>query len=128
MDTWISFWLDMLPSMLIVSSMLDSISNSGPRTDDVLFNEDFSLALRLKPKIASKSTCEALSSGTTLGPTIRPDLRCMYKIECRVGIKIRLTSVQLSQAKSAVLVKSVNAAPSNAVPVNAAPVNVAPAI
>ena len=36
--------------MLIVSSVLDSYSNNGPSTDDVLFNEDFSLAVDLSPE------------------------------------------------------------------------------
>ena len=61
--------------MLIDSFVLDSYSNKGPSTDDVLFSEDLSLAIRLEPKIASKSTFEALSSGTNLGPIVRPDLR-----------------------------------------------------
>ena len=64
MDTWISLGLAVLSSMLMVSSVLDVSSNSGPSTDDVLFSEDLSLAIRLKPKMASKSTFEALSSGT----------------------------------------------------------------
>ena len=71
----------MLSSMLMVSSVLDVSSNNSPSTDDVLFSEDFSLAIRLEPKMASRSTFEALSSGTTSGPRVRPDLRCMYKYE-----------------------------------------------
>ena len=71
----------MLSSMLIVSSVLDSYSNNGPSTDDVLFNEDLPLAVTLEPKMASKSTFETLSSGTTSGPNVRPDLRCMYVTE-----------------------------------------------
>ena len=58
----------MLSSMLMVSSVLDVSSNSGPSTDDVLFSEDLSLAIRLEPNMASRSTFEALSSGTTSGP------------------------------------------------------------
>ena len=65
----------MLSSMLIVSSMLVSYSNRGPSTDDVLFSEDLSLAIRLEPRIASKSTFKTLSSGTTSSPMVRPDLR-----------------------------------------------------
>ena len=64
--------------MLKVSSILDSYSKRDHSTDDVLFNEDLSLAVRLEPKMASKSTLEALSSGASLDPKIRPDLRCMY--------------------------------------------------
>ena len=63
--------------MLIVLSVLDASSNNGPSTDDVLFNEYLSLAIRLEPKIASKSTFEMLSSGTPSGPIVRPNLRCM---------------------------------------------------
>ena len=63
----------MLSSVLIVSSVLDSYSNRGPSTDDVLFNEDFSLAIRLEPRIASKSTFKKLSFRTTLGPKVHPD-------------------------------------------------------
>ena len=68
----------------MVSSVLDSYSNRGPNTDDVLFNEDFPLAVRLELKMASKSTFDALSSGTTSGPKVRPDLRCMYNSEVQV--------------------------------------------
>ena len=60
----------MLSSMLSVSSVLDVSSNNGPSTDDVLFKEDLSLTTRLEPKIASKSTFEMLSSGTTSGPKV----------------------------------------------------------
>ena len=49
MDTWISLGLAVLSSMLMVSSVLDVSSNSGPSTDEVLFNEDLSLAIRLEP-------------------------------------------------------------------------------
>ena len=63
--------------MLIVSSMLVSYSNKGPSTDDVLFSEDLSLAIRLESKIASNSMFKALSSETTSGPTVRLDLRYM---------------------------------------------------
>ena len=68
----------MLSSMLMVSYVLDVSSNSGPSTDDVLFSEDLSLPIRLEPKMASKSTFDALSSGAISGPKVRPDLRCMY--------------------------------------------------
>ena len=61
MDTWISLGLAVLSSMLMVSSVLDSYSNNGPNTDDVLFSEDRSLAIRLQPRMASRSTFEALS-------------------------------------------------------------------
>ena len=64
--------------MLIVLSVLDSYSKSGPSIDDVLFKEDLSLAVRLEPKMASKSMLDTLSSGATSGPKMRPDLRCMY--------------------------------------------------
>ena len=67
--------------MLIVSSVLNVSSNNGPSTDDVLFNEDLPLAVTLGPKKASKFTFEMLSSGTTSGPMVRPDLRCMYVTE-----------------------------------------------
>ena len=63
--------------MLIVSSVLVSCSNKGPSTNDVLFSEDLSLAIRLESKKASKSTFDALSSRTTSGPIVRPDLRYM---------------------------------------------------
>ena len=86
MDTWISLGLAVLSSMLMVSSVLDVSSNSGPSTNDVLFNEDLSLAIRLEPKMAFKSTFEALSSGTTSGPRVRPDLRCMYDYEVQIGL------------------------------------------
>ena len=76
----------MLSSMLIVSSVLDSYSNKGPSTEDVLFKEDFSLPIRLEPKMASKSTFDALSSGAISGPKLRPDLRCMYNCEVQVGL------------------------------------------
>ena len=56
----------MLSSMLIVLSVLDSYSNNG-LSDEVLFNEDLSLALRLEPKMASKSMFKALSSGAISG-------------------------------------------------------------
>ena len=68
----------MLSSMLIVLSVLDSYSKSGPSIDEVLFKEDRSLADRLEPKMASKSTLEGLSSGATSDSRMRPDLRCMY--------------------------------------------------
>ena len=71
----------MLSSMLMVLSVLDVSSNSGSSKDEVLFSEDFSLVIRLEPKMASNSTFEALSSGTTSGPRVRPDLRCMYMSE-----------------------------------------------
>ena len=87
MDTWISLGLAVLSSMLMVSSVLDVSSNSGPSTDEVLFNEDLSLAIRLEPKMASRSTFEALSSGTTSGPRVRPDLRCMYNSEVQVALE-----------------------------------------
>ena len=68
----------MLSSMLKVSSVLDSYSKSAPSIGDVLFNEDLSLVVRLEPKMASKSTLEALSSRATLDPRMRLKLRCMY--------------------------------------------------
>ena len=86
MDTWISLGLATLSSMLMVSSVLDVSSNSGPSIDDVLFSEDLSLPIRLEPKMASKSTFEALSSGATSGPRVRPDLRCMYDYEVQIGL------------------------------------------
>ena len=60
---------------------------SGPSTDDVLFSEDLSLAIRLEPKMASRSTFEALSSGTISGPRVHPDLRCMYMSEVQVVLE-----------------------------------------
>ena len=60
--------------MLIVSFVLVLYSNKGPSTDDVLFSEDLSLAIRLEPKIASKSTFEALSSRTISSPIVHPNL------------------------------------------------------
>ena len=95
MDTWISFWLDMLPSMLIVSSVLDSYSNNSPSTNDVLFNEDLPLVVTLEPKMASKSTFETLSSETTSGPKVRPDLRCMYNYEVQVVLEYCCTLFRL---------------------------------
>ena len=80
----------MLSSMLMVSSVLDVSSNSSPSIDDVLFSEDLSLAIRLEPKMASKSTLDALSSGTTSGPKVRPDLRCMYDYEVQVVLGVLL--------------------------------------
>ena len=77
MDTWISLGLAVLSSMLMVSPVLDVSLNNSPSTDDVLFSEDLSLAIRLEPRMASKSTFEALSSGTTSGAIVRPDLRYM---------------------------------------------------
>ena len=99
MDTWISPWLATLSSMLIVSSVLDSYSNKGPSTNDVLFNEDFSLAVRLEPKMASKSMFEALSFGTISGPKVHPDLRCMYVIEVQVGFESCYQCVQAVTVK-----------------------------
>ena len=99
MDTWISPWLAMLSSMLIVSSVLDSYSNKGPSTDDVLFNEDFPLAVRLEPKMASKSTFDALSSGMISGPKVRPDLRCMYDYEVQCGLGFCYQQVQVATVK-----------------------------
>ena len=94
MDTWISLGLVVLSSMLMVSSVLDVSSNSGPSIDDVLFSEDLSLAIRLEPNMVSKSTFEALSSGTTSGPKVRPDLRCMYDYEVQVVLGFCWHSVQ----------------------------------
>ena len=85
----------MLSSMLMVSSVLDVSSNSGPSTDDVLFNEDLSLPIRLEPKMASKSTFDALSSGATSGPKVRPDLRCMYNYEVQVVLEYCCTLFRL---------------------------------
>ena len=95
MDTWISPWLAILSSMLVVSSVLDSYSNKGPSTEDVLFNEDLSLPIRLEPKMASKSMFEKLSFGTILGPKVRPDLRCMNDYEVRMGHSVQVATVQL---------------------------------
>ena len=67
--------------MLSFSFVLDSYSKSGPNTDKVLFKEELSLADRLEPKMASKSTLDALSSKATLDPKIRVDLRCMYNFK-----------------------------------------------
>ena len=72
--------------MLMVSSVLDVSSNNGPSTEDVLFSEDLSLPTRLEPKMASRSTFEALSSGMISGPKVRPDLRCMYGYEVQYGL------------------------------------------
>ena len=58
--------------------VLDSYLKSGPNIDEVLFKEDLSLVDRLRPKMASKSTLEALSFGATSDPKIQHDLRCMY--------------------------------------------------
>ena len=85
--------------MLIVSYVLDSYSNRGPNTDDVLFNEDFPLAVRLEPKMASKSTFDALSSGTISGPKVRPDLRCMYVTEVQIGLGFCCQCVQAATVK-----------------------------
>ena len=90
----------MLSSMLMVSSVLDSYSNNGPSTEDVLFNEDLPLAIRLEPKMASKSTFEALSSGTTLGPKVRSDLRCMYLTEVQVVLELCCRYVQAATIKN----------------------------
>ena len=89
----------MLSSMLMVSSVLDVSSNSGPSTDDVLFSEDLSLAIRLEPKMASKSTFEALSSGTISGPRVRLDLRCMYMSEVQVVLEFYCQQVQVTTIK-----------------------------
>ena len=80
----------MLSSMLMVSSMLEVSSNSGPSTNDVMFNEDLSLPIRLEPQMASKSTLDALSSGATSSPKVRPDLRCMYDYEVQIGTGVLL--------------------------------------
>ena len=79
-----------------MSSVLDASSNNGPSTDDVLFNEDLSLAIRLEPKIASKSTFETLSLETTSGPKVRPDLRCMYVTEVRIYLSLAINVFRLS--------------------------------
>ena len=89
----------MLSSMLSVSSVLDVSSNNGPNIDEVLFKEDLSLAIRLEPKIASKSTFETLSFETTSGPKVCLDLRCMYVIEVQVGIEFRCQCVQATTVK-----------------------------
>ena len=89
----------MLSSMLMVSSVLDVSSNSGPSTEDVLFSEDFSLPTRLEPKMASRSTFEALSSGTTSGPRVCPDLRCMYNSEVQVVLKFCCQKVQVTTVR-----------------------------
>ena len=68
-------------------AVLVSYSNNGPSTDDMLFNEDLSLVIRLEPRIASKSTFEMLSSRTTSGPMVHPDLRCMYVTEVWVDFE-----------------------------------------
>ena len=99
MDTWISPWLAILSSMLVVSSVLDSYSNKGPSTEDVLFNEDHSLPIRLEPKMASKSTFETLSSGTISGPRVRPDLRCMYDCEVQIGLGFCCQQVQVATVR-----------------------------
>ena len=67
--------------MLNVLSVLDLYLKSGPNTDEVLFKEDLSLEDKLGPKMASKSTLDALSSRATLDPKIRSDLRCMYDLK-----------------------------------------------
>ena len=90
----------MLSSMLIVSSVLDSYSNNGPSTNDVLFNEDLPLAVTLEPKMASKSTFETLSSGTTSGPKVRPDLRCMYVTKVQVVLEFCWQYVQAVNVKN----------------------------
>ena len=89
----------MLSFIFMVSSVLDVSSNSGPSTDDVLFNEDLSLAIRLEPKMASKSTFETLSSGTISGPRVRPDLRCMYVYEVQIGLGFCCQQVQVTTVK-----------------------------
>ena len=68
--------------MLSVLSVLESYSKSGPNIDEVLFKEDLSLAVsRLEPKMASKSTLDALSSRATSGPKVRLELRCLYNFK-----------------------------------------------
>ena len=89
----------MLSSMLMVSSALDVSSNNGPGIDDVLFKEDLSLAIRLEPKMASRSTFEALSFGTTSGPKVHPDLRCMYVTEVQVVLEFCCQYVQAATIK-----------------------------
>ena len=44
--------------------------------------------------MASKSTFEALSSGTISGPKVRPDLRCMYDYEVQVVLEFCWQYVQ----------------------------------
>ena len=95
--------------MLIVSSVLDLYSNNGPSIDDVLFNEDISLVVRLEPKMASKSTFEALSSGTTSSPIVRSDLRYIYVTEVQVELSPAVIVFKVLLSKYAVLVRSVNA-------------------
>ena len=85
--------------MLIVSSVLDSYSNKGPSTEDVLFNEGLSLPIRLEPKMASKSTFDALSFGAISSPKVRPDLRCMYDYEVQIGLGFCWHSVQAATVK-----------------------------
>ena len=82
-----------------VKMVLDVSSNSGPSTDDALFSEDLSLPIRLEPKMASKSTFEALSSRTTSGPKVCPDLRCMYDYEVRMGLGFCWHPVQAATVK-----------------------------
>ena len=89
----------MLPSMLKVSSVLEVSSNSGPSIDDVLFNEDLSLPIRLEPKMASKSTFDTLSFGAISGPRVRPDLRCMYDYEVQVVLGFCWHFVQAATVK-----------------------------
>ena len=67
--------------MLSVLFVLDSYFKCGPNTNEVLLKKDLSLANRLEPKMASKSTLDALSSKATLDPKIRVDLRCMYNFK-----------------------------------------------
>ena len=83
--------------MLIILFVLDSYSNNGPSTEDVLFKEDLSLAVRLELKMASKSTFEALPSGTISGPKVRPDLRCMYITEVQVELETTVQVFSLSE-------------------------------
>ena len=85
----------MLSSTPKVSSILDSYSRSGPSTNDVLFKEDLSLAVRLEPKMASKSTLEALS----LGFKMQPNLRCMYisKVQVELESIVKVFSLVGSQ-------------------------------
>ena len=67
--------------MLSVSSILDLYLNKVPSIDEVLFKEDLSLADKLEPKMASKSTLDTLSFGATLDPKMCLDLRCMYNFK-----------------------------------------------
>ena len=103
--------------MLIVSSVLDLYSNNGSSIDDVLFNEDLPVVFTLEPKMASKSTFETLSCGTTSGPKVRPDLRCMYVTEAQVDLSPCCQCVQtvtvfrLSLSNYADLVKEINVVP-----------------